>query len=190
MATNLRRLRAVDVPDVPVPDDISGYELVDGALVPVMPSKRRHSWLCHKLAVRFEAHVERTGAGAVYPDVWCHLTLPYDPERLRAPDVAYFSNERLAEAGEGDIFPFAPDLVVEVYSPSNLKRPGDFQQRVRDYLDAGVPRLWVVYPDARYAIAHRPDGWARVVREHESLDGGDVLPGFSIPLGELFRGMP
>lgn len=191
MATNLRRLRAVDVPDLPVPDDINGYELVDGELEAVMPSKRRHSWLCHKLAVRFEAFVVQTGKGAVYPDVWCHLELPYDAERLRAPDVSWFSDERLALAGGGDeIFPFAPDLVAEVYSPTNLKRRGDFQQRVRDFMDVGVPLLWVIYPDARYAVMHRPDGWARVIRENESLDGGDVMPGFSILLGELLEGMP
>jgi Uma2 family endonuclease len=190
MATNLQRLRAADVPEVPVPDDISGYELVDGALVPIMPSKRRHSWLAVQLTGRFLAHVQKTGVGAVYSDVWCHLELPYDAERLRAPDVAYFSDERLARAGEGDIFPFPPDLAVEIHSPSNLKRPGDFQQRVRDYLDAGIPLLWVIYPDPRYAVAHRPDGWARLVRENEALDGGDVLPGFSVPLGELFHRMP
>jgi Uma2 family endonuclease len=190
MATNVRRLRAVDVPDVPVPDEISGYELVDGELVPVMPSKRRHSWLSVELTYRLRLHVEKVGTGAVYADVWCRLKQPEDPERLRAPEVAYFSDAKLAEAGEGDIFPFPPDLAIEVYSPNNLKRPGDFQLRVRDYLDAGVPLLWVIYPDARYAMVHRPDGSARMIRDSEALDGEEVLPGLRVELRELFRGMP
>jgi Uma2 family endonuclease len=190
MSTNIGRLRAIDVPEIPVPDDLSGYELVDGQLVPIMPSKRRHSWLAVELIVRFRAHVDRVKTGVVYGDVWCWLKVPYDPECLRAPDVAYFSHAKLAEAGEGDIFPCPPDLVVEIFSPSNRKRPGDFQRRVRDYLDAGTPLLWVIYPDARYAMMHRPDGSARMIREMGSLDGEEVLPGFTIQLGELFSGMP
>jgi Uma2 family endonuclease len=141
MATNRGRLRAVDVPEIPVPDDLSGYELVDGELVPIMPSKRRHSWLAVELVVRFRAHVDRVKTGVVYGDVWCWLKVPYDPECLRAPDVAYFGHAKLEEAGEGDIFPCPPDLVVEIFSPYNRKRPGDFQRRVRDYLDAGTPLL-------------------------------------------------
>ena len=190
MATNLGRLRALDVPDLPVPDELSGYELVDGELAPVMPSKRRHSWLAFRLSLRLEAHVQEARAGAVYPDVWCRLNLSYDPERLRAPDVAFFGHEKLAEAGDAEIFPSAPDLVVEVHSPTNRKHPGDFQQRVRDYLDAGAALLWVVYPDARYAMMHWPDGRARMLREHEALDGDEVLPGLTVALGELFEGMP
>jgi Uma2 family endonuclease len=190
MATNLGRLRAVDVLDISVPDDISGYELVDGELVPAMGSRRRHSWLSVRLTVLFSAHVDKASGGAVYHDVWCWLKLPKDPERLRAPDIAYFGEAKLAGAGEGEIFPFPPDLAVEIYSPSNPKRPGYFPGRVRDYLDAGTPLLWVIYPDAGYAMVHRPDGSARMVREMGSLDGEEVLPGFTIQLGELFSGMP
>jgi Uma2 family endonuclease len=190
MESESRGLKAVDVPEIPVPDEISGYELVDGELVPVMPSKRRHSWLSAQLTVRVFQHVEKVGAGAVYPDVWCRLRVPGDPERLRAPDVAWFSDAKLAEAGEGDFFPFPPDLAVEIHSPTNLKRLGDFQQRVRDYLDAGTPLLWVIYPDAKYAMVHRPDGAARLVRETGALDGEEVLPGLRVELGELFTRMP
>jgi Uma2 family endonuclease len=190
MDNDSRGLKAVDVPTIPVPDDISGYELVDGQLVPVMPSKRRHSWLSAQLTVRLFRYVEDVGMGAVYPDVWCRLKLAKDPERLRAPDVAYFGNAKLTEAGEGDIFPFPPDLAVEIHSPTNLKRLGDFQLRLRDYVDAGTPLLWVIYPDAGYAMVHRPDGSARMIRESEALDGEEVLPGLRIELRDLFRGMP
>ena len=76
------------------------------------------------------------------------------------------------------------------FSPTNQRKRGDFQQRVRDYLDAGVRLLWVIYPDPAYAMVYRPDGSARMVRESEALEGEDVLPGFRLDLGELFRGMP
>ena len=81
-------------------------------------------------------------------------------------------------------------LTVESYSASSNRKPGDFQQRIRDYLDGGVRLLWVIYPGARYAMVHRPDGSARMVREYEALDGEDVLPRLRIDLAELFREMP
>lgn len=191
MATRPRRLRAEDVPRIPVTDPgITGYELVDGELVAVMPAKRPHAWLVAELVRRLGNHVVDAGAGAVYADVWCHTPLDRDPERLRAPDIAYFSEAKLERAKGDEIFRVPPDLAIEVFSPTNQRRRGDFQQRVRDWLDAGVRLLWVIYPDPEYAMAYRPDGSARMVREHESLDGEDVLPGFRLDLGELLRGMP
>ena len=78
----------------------------------------------------------------------------------------------------------APDLAVEVLSPSdNLV---DVQQKVRDYREAGARLVWVIAPAARTATIHRADGSARLLREGDHLDGGDVLPGLAISLGELF----
>jgi Uma2 family endonuclease len=104
--------------------------------------------------------------------------------------VGWFSDAKLSVAGDEEIFSFPPDLVIEIYSPTNRKRAGDFQRRVRDFLDAGVALLWVIYPDAGYAMVHRTDGSAHMIREDGALDGEDVLPGFKLELGELFRGMP
>jgi Uma2 family endonuclease len=191
MATEPRRIRAAEVPHIPVAEpESTGYELVNGELVPVMPATRTPSRVGLEMLVRMHAHVQSIGAGAVYGDVWCHLDLPYDPERLRAPDVAYFGPDKLQAAGDDEIFHVVPDLVVEVFSPTNRRRPGDFQQRVRDYLDAGVPLLWIIYPDARYAMVHRPDGTARMKREDEVLDGEDILPGFRVSLDDLLRHVP
>ena len=186
MATAPRRLRAADVPYIPVDDpSISGYELVDGELVPVMPSTRTPAKTAVELLVRLHSHVSALGSGEVIPDVWCRLGLPRDPERLRAPDIAYFSAEKLEAAGSDEIFHVPPDLAVEVFSPTNDRKPGDFQQRIRDFLDAGVRLLWVIYPHAGYAMALRPDGSARMLREDDVLDGEDVLPGFRVTLREL-----
>jgi Uma2 family endonuclease len=107
---------------------------------------------------------------------------------VRAPDVAFVSLAKLQQSGgvPDDYFRILPDLVVEIHSPTNRRKPDEFQQRIRDYLDAGVPLLWVIYPEARYAIAFRADGSARVLREDESLDGETTLPGFQLPLRGLF----
>ncbi|MGH7470598.1 MAG: Uma2 family endonuclease [Longimicrobiales bacterium] len=190
MVTQPRQIRAEDVPLIPVPDDISGYELVNGQLVPVMGSRIRHSWLVVEVSAIIREHARAQRIGEVFADVWCKMPLPHDSERLYAPDIAYFTTEKVeAEDGDG-IFHAPPDLAVEIHSPTNLRKPGDFQRRIRDYLEAGVRLLWVIYPDAGYAMVHRPDGSARMVRETEALDGENVLPGFRLPLAKLFIGLP
>jgi Uma2 family endonuclease len=185
-----RRLRAEDVPDIPVPDDISGYELVNGEPVPVMPSWKRHSWLAGQVFKALDAHAEATRAGTVFPDVWCKLPQLHDPERLYAPDISFFTSARMQAEPDDGIFHSPPDLAVEIFSESNRRKLADFQQRIRAYLHAGVRLLWVIYPDARYAMIHRSDGSATMVLETEALDGEDVLPGFGLYLGKLFDEMP
>jgi Uma2 family endonuclease len=191
MATMPQPLRAEDVPYIPIDDpNCKGYELVNGELVPVMPALRTHGGVAATVGGMLFKYLETAKIGKIYYDVWCKLPLPHDRERLRAPDWAYFSWEKLEQAGNDQIFKVLPDLAIEIFSPTNQRKPGDFQRRIRDYLDVGVGLLWVIYPDAKYAMVHRPDGSARMVRETESLDGEDVLPGFKLDLGELFRTMP
>jgi Uma2 family endonuclease len=132
--------------------------------------------------------VRPTSAGTVLANIWWRVRLPHDPERLHAPDVAFVAGVE-APAGN-DLLRVPPDLAVEIYSSTSNRKPGDFQKRIRDYLDGGVRLLWVIYPDARCAMVYRPDGSARMVREHEALEGEDVLPGLRIELAELFREMP
>jgi Uma2 family endonuclease len=188
MATHPKRLPADDLPNIPVTDpDCTGYELVDGELVPVMPALRPHGGIAAELVFRLASFLQTAATGRVFYDVWWRLGLPHDPERVRAPDVSYFSTEKLKANGSANIFRVPPDLAIEIDSPTNQRRRGDFQQRIPDYLDAGVGLLWVIYPDARYAMVYRPDGSARLVRETEALDGEAVLPGFRLELGELFR---
>lgn len=78
----------------------------------------------------------------------------------------------------------APDLAVEVVSPSN--RAGDIQEKVREYLGAGGSQVWVVYPRTRSIAVHASPGGARVLGEDDTLHGGDLLPGLSVPVVELF----
>ncbi|HEX7050192.1 MAG TPA: Uma2 family endonuclease [Longimicrobiales bacterium] len=112
------------------------------------------------------------------------LGLRRDRERMRGPDVAYIRRERTLGAGPERPFRGVPDLAVEI-DLTSAKKPGG-QQRVVDYLEAGVRLVWVVDPRSRTATAYRPDGSARLVRPDEALEGEDVVPGFRLPLAELF----
>jgi Uma2 family endonuclease len=160
-------------------------ELVNGEIIEMAPVGGVHGRMTLRIARRLVEYVERHGGGeVVVGDVGFVLALPHDPERVRAPDVAFISTSRLPQGRlpEGFILG-APDLAVEVLSPSD--NPVDVQQKVRDYLDAGARLVWIFAPAARTATVYRADGTARLLRDHETLDGEAVLPGLAIPLAEI-----
>jgi Uma2 family endonuclease len=160
-------------------------ELIDGALVEMPPVGGVHGDVTGRICRRLVEHVEAHGAGKVLVgDVGFVLGLPHDPDRVRAPDVAFVSHERLqgGRAPEG-FLRGAPDLAVEVLSPRDNSL--DIQRKVRDWLEAGSRLVWVVAPAARTTTAYRADGSARLVRDDETLDGEDVLPGLSIRLSDV-----
>jgi Uma2 family endonuclease len=77
----------------------------------------------------------------------------------------------------------APDLVVDVLSPGD--RPGEVLAKVADWLSAGTRLVWVVDPERRLARVYRPDGSETIVTVEGALDGEDVLPRFTCPLGAI-----
>lgn len=170
--------------------NVHGWELVDGELVEVSPANLPHGRTQSRLAHLLWKHVDEHGGGVVYTEGGFVLQVPGDPERVRGPDVAFVSDATLESAGGEPAKGFArlrPDLAAEVFSPSNLKDARDFQQRIVDFADAGVPLIWVLYPDSRTAIVHHPDGSARLLRGPDAaLEGESVLPGLRLPLSELF----
>ena len=162
-------------------------ELVDGEVIEMPPAGGVHGKLLVRISRLLEEHVERLGSGEVVAgDVGFVLVFPQDPERVRAPDVAFISSARLPEGRLPPGFlQGAPDLAVEVLSPSD--NPLQIQQKVRDYLEAGGRLVWLVAPEAKTVTVYRADGSARLLREQDVLDGEDVLPGLRIPLVEIFR---
>jgi Uma2 family endonuclease len=191
MAVPSRLLRADEVPGIPVQDPaITSYELVNGRLVPITGANPAHAWLMGEIAGRLRDHAIGADSGAVFIDVWCKLPLPYDRERLRAPDVAYFGKEKLARRNEGDFFREAPDIAVEIHLETNQRKGTDLHQRIRDFVDGGARLLWVIHPDPKYALVYRADGSARIVRETGFLEGEDVFPGFRLELGKMLREAP
>jgi Uma2 family endonuclease len=110
---------------------------------------------------------------------------------VRIPDVSFFCWDKLP----GRILPFEPipdlfpDLAVEVLSENNT--PEEMDRKLREYFLAGVRLVWMIDPRKRTAEVYTaPDGPVAVLNETQSLDGGDVLPGFTLPLAELFAHLP
>ena len=128
-----------------------------------------------------EAWARRAGADVTAESGYI---LSENPPTLRGPDVAVVVRPRSGEGNPGGWIRGAPDVVVEVLSPSDTSSA--MQEKTLDYLQAGARLVWIVDPRARTVTVFRSDGSARIVREHEVLDGEDVLVGFSVELTELF----
>lgn len=160
-------------------------ELVDGEIIEMVPVGGLHGRITVEVVRRLADFVEPHRLGEVVAgDVGFVLGLPQDPERVRAPDVAFLSAQRIPAGGLPEGFLHgAPDLAVEVLSPSDPR--GGVEQKVRDYLDAGARLVWVVAPRARTVTVYRADGSAHLLRETDQLDGEDVLPGLTIPLADV-----
>lgn len=151
-------------------------ELVRGVLVVREPAGYRHGRVSMNLAFLLSKHVERTEAGQVVSaDTGFKLTS--DPDTVRAPDVAFISRERLPDPQTRGFPALGPDLVVEVLSPDD--RPGETLAKVGDWLEGGARLVWVIDPERRAARVYRPEGTETYVAESGTLDGEDVLPGFS-----------
>ena len=170
-----------------MPSSDMRQELVSGEVVEMMPPAPLHGYIVTKIARRLDEHVEKHGLGWVMAgDPGFVLRLPWDDDRVRAPDVAFLSRARVPEGKlPKKFFHGAPDLAVEVLSPS--ESPVDVQQKVRDWLEGGARLVWTVAPEAASATVYRPDGSARLVRDREPLEGEDVLPGFTVPLAEVLE---
>jgi Uma2 family endonuclease len=108
------------------------------------------------------------------------------PDTLRAPDAAFIRADRIPPTGPPKTFwETAPDLIVEVVSPNDTA--AEVQSKVRDWIEAGVRLAWVVYPSAcRVVVVHSLQEREELDAE-DTLSGGEVLPGFSCPVNEIFE---
>ena len=104
---------------------------------------------------------------------------------LRSPDISFVASAGLPEGIPAGFLRVAPDLAVEVLSPTD--RAGEMAHKVGEYLAVGVRLLWVVDPEKATVVVYRPGAPPRSVRLDGALEGEDVLPGFSCPLRELLE---
>lgn len=164
------------------------YELVEGEVVEVPTPAYRHMFLMRLLFRLLDHFSVAHQLGEAFPDGLSFL-VAQTPDTLRVPDVSFIAQARMPAEGFGVFVPFAPDLAVEVVSPGDTA--AELRRKVRQYLNAGVRIVWVVWPDDRTVSLYAAESDVpRELREDDELDGGDVLPGFRVRVGDLFAGMP
>jgi Uma2 family endonuclease len=166
-------------------EDEGRFELLEGELHEMPPAGEEHGEIGLDIAARIWIHVKDNLLGTAYNSETGFI-LARDPDVLVAPDVAFVRAGRLpADRDRRKFVEVAPDLVVEVISPS--EQPGDVTNKVQRYLDAGVQLVWVVYPAQQTVAVFKADRTWDTLHTSDTLDGADVLPGFTLPLGELFQ---
>ena len=154
------------------------YELVEGELVTVSPTAPIHNLVRGKLERLLGAFLEGKGLGVVLAEQAFHLF----GNTVRIPDISFVGSSRpfdLHRTPEG-----APDLAVEVVSPTNT--PREIDRRISDYFAAGCKRVWIVYPEEREVYIHGLAGVTRR-RGHDLLEDSELLPGFLVKISSLFE---
>ncbi len=170
-------LTAVDVERISIPD--KQVELVRGQLVVREPPGTWHGAVAARLTCALGDFVREQELGLVFAQD-TGFKIESDPDTVRAPDVAFVARDRTGPIRTRGYAELAPDLLAEILSPD--ERPAEVLAKVADWLRAGTKLVWVIDPERSEARVYRRDGSLALLREHDSLDGEDVLPGFSCPL--------
>ncbi len=167
-----------------LPEDGCQYELEEGRLIRMPPSGPRASIVAATIVYLLSVWVRPRKLGVVGGADFGFL-VAHNPDTIRAADVVFYRAERIPQSGiPARYWDLAPDLAVEVLSPSN--RPGKVLRKVGEYLDAGTALVWMLDPEQRRATVFRADGSVTVLGEDGVLDGEDVLPGCTLALSEVW----
>ena len=161
------------------------YELVDGVLIELCPNNGEHAQTETNLVMLLVPHVRRNRLGRVLTGDPGFI-LRRNPDTVRGPDIAFVSTERLpGPLPHRGFLEVMPDLAIEIVSPSNT--PAEIQAKIRDYFDAGVRLIWVVYPESRRVQVIRSLQERFDLTDEDTLSGDDVIPGFACQVGEIFE---
>jgi len=166
-----------------LPDDPFN-ELYDGVLMVREASGVLSSNIATELAITLGLHVRTYALGRIFA-ADLHCILSRNPDTVLAPDLSFVARTRLIYGQNWEKFlEGAPDLAVEVLSPSN--RLAAQQRKVQRYLAAGTSLAWIIQPRTRSAYVYRKDGTTSYVPSDGMLDGEDVVPDFRCALASLF----
>ncbi len=168
---------------MPEPFDGALLELVRGEVVEVSRPKPRHGHICSKIDRRLGTFVEANKLGWVLSND-TGVIVERDPDTVRGPDLCFYSLERMPFLPE-TYSEFAPELAVEVLCPDD--RRSDVLEKIREFLAAGVNVSWVVNPDDRTVTVYTGNMRGVEYGPADTIDGGEVIPGFSVRVSEFFN---
>ncbi len=181
----LTHTKPVTIKDFEALGEDASYELIRGELYEMAPTKFVHMAVAGQFVAAFVRYSDAKMPGRVLVGEG-GFSLESSPDSLVAPDVAFIRAERWSlQEDQQDWGRVPPDVAVEVKSPSNTRQ--EIARKVEVYLASGVPLVLVADTDRKTISAHTKDGRVRVYHVGEDLDGGDVLPGFRVPVAEFFE---
>jgi Uma2 family endonuclease len=190
--------QAIETPDVEVPEkkiwtdeafmalpDGHRYEIVHGELIDMGSAGAKHGYIAIILSSALFAVVMAQKLGALFDS---STAFKMKNSNKRSPDISFFAKERLQGMTElpTGFLEGAPDLAVEVLSPGNTVE--EIHDKLVEYFENGTRLVWVIHPSEKYVLVYRsaqePD---RLLKSADSLDGEDVIPGFTLPVADLFQ---
>ena len=158
------------------------YELIHGEMVEMAVPGAIHCDIAGELYFRLRLYERQHANGKAF--IEAGFRSEFDHYLLLRPDVAYIGRARWSEPLPAGTMPVFPDLAAEVLSPSNSLR--EIREKTDLYLDNGASLVWLVFPDDEKVEVHAADGSVARLGIDDTLDGGDVMPGFTLPLRRLF----
>jgi Uma2 family endonuclease len=163
------------------PKDGRKYELVDGEIV-VGPTGFRHATIVAKIVHMIGSFLERNPIGEVCAD---NLGIKLPNGNLRSPDITFVRNEKIPTGTLADAFAdFIPDLAVEVVSPQDS--PREVGQKIGEFLECGVPVVWLVDPARETVTVYRSLSQAETFTIKDTMTAEPSLPGFSCAVSRFF----
>lgn len=163
--------------------DLGRCELVEGRIVKLSPTKMPHGRYEFEMARLLGNFVEKHDLGVVMVGEVGVYTRR-DPDTVRGADVLYISHERLAQATPGGFMDVAPELIVEVMSPSD--RWSEVRKKIKEYFEIGVTAVLIVEPEEQTIALYRSPTAIQEFALNGALTLEDILPGFNLPLNQLW----
>ncbi len=158
------------------------FELVEGELIPMSPPGFDHGCIVLNIAAALREFVRARKLGMVA--VEAGFCVSNEPDTVRSPDIAFVRAERIPPGGERAFFQGAPDLAVEVISPSD--RASDVIAKARDWLQSGCVGVWVVDPATKTATVYSHQPQALFLSAKDALVCEELLPDFRLPISQVF----
>ncbi len=169
--------------------DNSGMELVNGEIVEKNVSIES-SHIEGIFLARFQIFLFQNPIAKAYPSSLGYTCFPDDPDKMRKPDASVVLSSRLERLSDPDsgYMPITPDLAVEVISPNDLAYKID--DKLKEYLAAGFPLVWIADPNARTITVHPLNGRPAIFTEDDEITAESVLPGFRCKVRDFFPAAP
>lgn len=163
--------------------DSGRCELLRGELVMMSPSGFEHGRVVVRVTGPLFRFLQQNPLGVLI-DAATGFQIGHNPDTVRAPDVAFVLRDRVPPPSFRGFFQGAPDLAIEVLSPDD--RAGEVLAKVWDWLGAGCRAVWILDPRTRTVSVYQSRTQITVLSDEETLTGGEILPGFSMPVSEIF----
>ena len=159
-------------------------ELIRGVLCKTMSAGGEHGEIVFNLGGELRNFIKPRRLGRLAGSD-SGVLLERDPDTVREPDIVFISANKIPPGVRvTGYYEVIPDLVVEVKSPSDSRR--EVHDKARMWISHGVPLVWALYPDSRSIDVHTPDAPRSILTDADTLDGGNILPGFTCKVSDIF----